>query len=85
MQTAMRKLVCALTGVMLLTSMAFGLDATDAVRLKKAGVSDQTPRGPGQGAVDRNRRVHRGRDPGHESGRDRRESPADHPRRGTPS
>jgi hypothetical protein len=42
MQTAMLKLVCALTGVMLITSMAFGLDATDAVRLKKAGVSDQT-------------------------------------------
>jgi hypothetical protein len=42
MQTTMMKLACALTGVMLITSMAFGLDATDAVRLKKAGVSDQT-------------------------------------------
>jgi hypothetical protein len=41
MQT-MPKLVCALMGVMVMTSMAFGLDAKDAVRLKKAGVSDQT-------------------------------------------
>jgi hypothetical protein len=36
------KLVCALMGVMAMTSMAFGLDAKDAVRLKRAGVSDQT-------------------------------------------
>jgi hypothetical protein len=42
MQTTMLKLVCALMGVMVMTSMAFGLDAKDAVRLKKAGVSDQT-------------------------------------------
>jgi hypothetical protein len=42
MQTTMRKMVCALMGVMFITSMAFGLDAKDAVRLKKAGVSDQT-------------------------------------------
>ena len=42
MQTTMLKLVCALTGVMVMTSMVFGLDAKDAVRLKKAGVSDQT-------------------------------------------
>lgn len=42
MQTIMLKMVCALMGVMVLTSMAFGLDAKDAVRLKKAGVSDQT-------------------------------------------
>ena len=42
MQATMRKLVCALMGVMVMTSMAFGLDAKDAVRLKKAGVSDQT-------------------------------------------
>jgi hypothetical protein len=41
MQT-MPKIVCALMGVMVMTSMAFGLDAKDAVRLKKAGVSDQT-------------------------------------------
>ena len=41
MQT-MPKLVCALMGVMVMTSTAFGLDAKDAVRLKKAGVSDQT-------------------------------------------
>jgi hypothetical protein len=42
MQTTMLKIVCALVGVMVMTSMAFGLDAKDAVRLKKAGVSDQT-------------------------------------------
>ena len=42
MQTTMLKRVCALMGVMVMTSMAFGLDAKDAVRLKKAGVSDQT-------------------------------------------
>jgi len=42
MQVTMLKLVCALMGVMLMASMAFGLDAKDAVRLKKAGVSDQT-------------------------------------------
>ena len=42
MRTTMLKLVCALTGVMVMTSMVFGLDAKDAVRLKKAGVSDQT-------------------------------------------
>jgi hypothetical protein len=42
MQTTMLKIVCALMGVMVMTSMAFGLDAKDAVRLKKAGVSDQT-------------------------------------------
>lgn len=36
------KLVCALMGVMAMTSIAFGLDAKDAVRLRKAGVSDQT-------------------------------------------
>jgi hypothetical protein len=42
MQTTMLKLVCALMGVMVMTSMAFGLDAKDAVRLKKSGVSDQT-------------------------------------------
>jgi hypothetical protein len=42
MQTTMLKIGCALVGVMLMTSMAFGLDAKDAVRLKKAGVSDQT-------------------------------------------
>jgi len=42
MQATMLKLVCALMGVMVMTSMAFGLDAKDAVRLKKAGVSDQT-------------------------------------------
>jgi len=42
MQTTMLKLVCALMGGMVITSMAFGLDAKDAVRLKKAGVSDQT-------------------------------------------
>jgi hypothetical protein len=42
MQTTMGKLGCALMGVMVMTSMAFGLDAKDAVRLKKAGVSDQT-------------------------------------------
>jgi hypothetical protein len=41
MQTTMLKLVCALMGVMAVTSLAFGLDAKDAVRLKKAGVSDQ--------------------------------------------
>ncbi|HSO63117.1 MAG TPA: hypothetical protein VLR50_18925 [Desulfobacterales bacterium] len=37
----MLKTVCALMGVMAVTSLAFGLDAKDAVRLKKAGVSDQ--------------------------------------------
>ena len=42
MLTTMLKRVCALMGVMVMTSMAFGLDAKDAVRLKKAGVSDQT-------------------------------------------
>jgi hypothetical protein len=42
MQSTMLKIVCALMGVMAMTSMAFGLDAKDAVRLKKAGVSDQT-------------------------------------------
>jgi hypothetical protein len=42
MQTTMLKIGCALMGVMVMTSMAFGLDAKDAVRLKKAGVSDQT-------------------------------------------
>ena len=42
MQTTMLKRVCALMGVMAMTSIAFGLDAKDAVRLKKAGVSDQT-------------------------------------------
>jgi len=42
MQTTMLKRVCALMGVMAMTSMAFGLNATDAVRLKNAGVSDQT-------------------------------------------
>ena len=42
MQSTMLKIVCALMGVMVMTSMAFGLDAKDAVRLKKAGVSDQT-------------------------------------------
>jgi hypothetical protein len=42
MQTTMLKRVCAVMGVMVMTSMAFGLDAKDAVRLKKAGVSDQT-------------------------------------------
>lgn len=42
MQTTLRKIVCALMGVMVMASMAFGLDAKDAVRLKKAGVSDQT-------------------------------------------
>ena len=42
MQTTMLKIVCFLMGVMATTSMAFGLDAKDAVRLKKAGVSDQT-------------------------------------------
>jgi hypothetical protein len=42
MQTTMRKLVCALMGVVIMTSVAFGLSAKDAVRLKKAGVSDQT-------------------------------------------
>ena len=41
MRTAMLKTVCALMGVMAVTSLAFGLDAKDAVRLKKAGVSDQ--------------------------------------------
>jgi len=42
MQTTMLKIVCALIGGLVMTSMAFGLDAKDAVRLKKAGVSDQT-------------------------------------------
>jgi hypothetical protein len=42
MQSTKLKIVCALMGVMVVTSMAFGLDAKDAVRLKKAGVSDQT-------------------------------------------
>ena len=42
MLTTMLKIVCALTGAMVMTSMAFGLEAKDAVRLKKAGVSDQT-------------------------------------------
>jgi hypothetical protein len=42
MQTTMLKIGCALMGVLVMTSMAFGLDAKDAVRLKKAGVSDQT-------------------------------------------
>jgi hypothetical protein len=42
MQTTMRKIVCALMGVMIMTSVALGLNAKDAVRLKKAGVSDQT-------------------------------------------
>ena len=42
MRTTMLKIVCALMGAMVMTSMAFGLDAKDAVRLKKAGVSDQT-------------------------------------------
>jgi hypothetical protein len=42
MRTTMLKIVCFLMGVMVTTSMAFGLDAKDAVRLKKAGVSDQT-------------------------------------------
>ena len=42
MGTTMLKVGCALMGVMVVTSMAFGLDAKDAMRLKKAGVSDQT-------------------------------------------
>ena len=42
MRTTMLKVGCALMGVMVVTSMAFGLDAKDAMRLKKAGVSDQT-------------------------------------------
>ena len=42
MQTTMLKIGCALMCVMVMSSMAFGLDAKDAVRLKKAGVSDQT-------------------------------------------
>jgi hypothetical protein len=42
MQSTMLKIACALMGVMVMTSIAFGLDAKDAVRLKKAGVSDQT-------------------------------------------
>ena len=42
MRTTMLKVGCALMGVMVVTSITFGLDAKDAVRLKKAGVSDQT-------------------------------------------
>jgi hypothetical protein len=42
MLTTMLKIGCALMGVMVMTSMAFGLDAKDAMRLKKAGVSSQT-------------------------------------------
>ena len=42
MRTTMLKIACALMGAMVMTPMAFGLDAKDAVRLKKAGVSDQT-------------------------------------------
>ena len=42
MQTTMLKLVCALMGVMVMTSLALGLDAKNAVRLKNAGISDQT-------------------------------------------
>jgi hypothetical protein len=41
MQTMVLKTVWALMGILAMTSMAFGLDAKDAVRLKKAGVSDR--------------------------------------------
>ncbi|MBI5579400.1 MAG: hypothetical protein HY895_09635 [Deltaproteobacteria bacterium] len=42
MQTMMLKTAWVLIGIVAMSSMAFGLDAKDAVRLKKAGVSDQT-------------------------------------------